>query len=97
MIKVLNFSDVITNSSSEVFCTITGKEEILNEIFSFLGEGFMRSYCGEGGLDIYDNALHISVSNDVDFTNDMSWECVKLGLEKLLEHWKDKIEISYEL
>ena len=96
MIKVLNFSDVITNSSSEVFCTITGKEEILNEIFDFLGEGFMRSYCGEGGLDIYDNALHISVSNDMDFTSDMSWECICLGLERLLENWKNKIEINYK-
>lgn len=95
--KVLNFSDVITNSSSEVFCTITGKEETLNEIFDFLGEGFMESYSGDGGLDIYNDALHINVSHDTDFANDMSWECIKLGLEKLLEHWKDKIEISYEL
>lgn len=97
MIKVLNFSDVITNSSSEVFCTITGKEKTLNEIFDFLGEDFMESYCGEGGLSIYDDVLHINVSNDMSFTTDMTWECFKLGLEKLLEHWKDKIEISYEL
>lgn len=95
--KVLNFSDVITNSSSEVFCTITGKEEILNEIFDFLGESFMTSCSGDGGLDIYDDALHINVSHDIDFATDMTWECFKLGLEKLLEHWKDKIEISYEL
>ena len=97
MIKVLNFSDVITNSSSEVFCTITGKEETLNEIFDFLGEDFMQSYCGDGGLDIYDNALHISIAHDTDLTSYMSWKCFKLGLEKLLESWKDKIEISYEL
>lgn len=97
MIKVLNFSDVITNSSSEVFCIITGKEEILNEIFDFLGKSFMESYSGDGGLDIYNGVLYINVSHDTDFASDMSWECIKLGLEKLLEHWKDKITIDFEV
>ena len=38
MIKVLNFSDVITNSSSEVFCTITGKK-----IDSFPQESYSKN------------------------------------------------------
>ena len=34
--KILSISDVITNSSSEVFCYITGEEAILEEIYKTL-------------------------------------------------------------
>ena len=38
--KILSISDVITNSSSEVFCYITGEEEILEELYDTLDSIF---------------------------------------------------------
>ena len=38
--KILSISDVITNSSSEVFCSITGEEEVLKEVYDTLDRIF---------------------------------------------------------
>ena len=38
--KILSISDVITNSSSEVFCYITGEEEVLKEVYDTLDRIF---------------------------------------------------------
>ncbi len=92
--KILSISDVITNSSSEVFCYITADLEVLKEIYNFLGEGFLESDNGEGGIYFDDYSISISIA----------YECwmegldkiLSLGLEKLLEPWKDKYKIHYE-
>lgn len=38
--KILSISDVITNSSSEVFCYITGEKEVLHEVYETLNDIF---------------------------------------------------------
>ena len=38
--KILSISDIITNSSSEVFCYITGEEKVLKEVYVTLDRIF---------------------------------------------------------
>ena len=93
--KILSISDVITNSSSEVFCTIRSDDELvlmeIKEILSGLG----NSDWGDGGtyLDVDEKCI------TVDFAYD-AWNCgldmlFKPGIEKLLEPWKGKCIIEY--
>ena len=44
--KIISISDLITNSSSEVFCYITGPETELHEIFNILDSifGYNQEY-----------------------------------------------------
>ena len=48
--KILSISDVITNSSSEVFCTIQSDNiQVLKEICDTLGSDFCVDDEGDGG------------------------------------------------
>ena len=93
--KIISISDVITNSSSEVFCTIKSDDElVLMEIKEAL-YGLGRSDCGNGGtyLDMDEKCI------TVDFAYD-AWGCgldmlIKPGIQKLLEPWKGKYIIEY--
>ena len=93
--KILSISDVITNSSSEVFCTIKSDDEsVLMEIKEAL-TGLGESDWGDGGTYLDIDEKYISV----DFAHD-AWNCgldmlFKAGIEKLLEPWKGKYIIEY--
>lgn len=91
---ILSISDLITNSSSEVFCTITAdNNEILKEIYSTL-EDLGESDYGEGGVWLEDKYVGISFDRDV-FSLGVE-EILKAGIEKLLEPWKNKYKIDYD-
>lgn len=94
--NILSISDVITNSSSEVFCTITHKDkEVLQEIYEALTH-LMSSAC-------YDE-YHPSVSYD-DKEGDLEvWlpyhlsdfeEFFKAGLEAILDKYYKDYTITY--
>ena len=92
--KILSISDVITNSSSEVFCTITAdNKEVLEEIYNTI-ENLGRCDDSEGGTYIDDDSISVSLSYGCWFEKlDMIF---KPGLEKVLEPWKGKYKIDYE-
>lgn len=82
-LKVKSISDVITNSSSEVFCTIKGPlddlldlDEVFNEVFNQEAEWTLYSYISE------DNKLEIELPYRY---NDNTIEFIKSGLDRLLE------------
>lgn len=83
-INIQSFSDVVTNSSSEIFCTITGND--LDSIYELLKPLFPSSYGYsdmEPTLDMEDG------EQPVDF--------YKAGLEAILDkHFKDNYKIEYE-
>lgn len=93
--NILSISDVITNSSSEVFCTIHHKDnEVLEEIYEALLH-LMSSECydeyypsvqhNEGDLEVW-MPYHL-----MDFE-----EFFRAGLEAILDkHFKD-YTITYE-
>ena len=93
--KIISISDVITNSSSEVFCTIRSDDElVLMEIRETLS-GLGHSDWGDGGtyLDMDEKCI------TVDFAYD-AWSCgldmlFQPGIEKLLEPWKGRYTIEY--
>lgn len=94
MLKITSVSNVITNSSSEVFCYIKGNKEILKEIYNTLGRDFLQNCEGEGGLWLSDNYIDVSIGHS-------GWlegldKVLKPGLEKLLEPWQGKYTIEYE-
>ena len=92
--KILSISDVITNSSSEVFCTITAdNKEILGEIYNTI-ENLGKSDNMEGGTRMYNGFISVSFAYGCWFEKlDMIF---KPGLEKVLEPWKGKYKIDYE-
>lgn len=94
MLKIISISNVITNSSSEVFCYIKADSEILEEIYNTLGSNFLRDCEGDGGLWLSDDYIDVSISHS-------GWlegldKILKPGLEKLLEPWQGKYTIEYE-
>lgn len=92
--KILSISDVITNSSSEVFCTITAdNKEILEEIYNTI-ENLGKSDDMEGGTRMHNGFISVSFAYGCWFEKlDMIF---KPGLEKVLEPWKGKYKIDYE-
>lgn len=91
---ILSISDVITNSSSEVFCTITAdNKETLEEIYNTI-ENLGENDNGEGGTYMRDGFISVSFAYGCWFEKlDMIF---KPGLEKVLEPWKGKYKIDYE-
>ncbi len=90
---IKSISDVVTNSSSEVFCYIKGNEEILEEIYNTLGNDFLQDCAGDGGLFLSDDYINVSIGHQ-------GWlegldKILKPGLEKLLEPWQGKYTIEY--
>lgn len=86
-INIQSFSDVVTNSSSEIFCTITGND--LDSIYELLKPLFPSSY---GYSDMEDGVITLWIpygEQPVDF--------YKAGLEAILDkHFKDNYKIEYE-
>ena len=94
--KILSVSDVITNSSSEVFCIIHSDNiQILEEICNTLGSDFCTDDEGNGGLflDEEDNIIEVAFSYSSYFSG--LEKLAKFGLEKLLEPWNSQIKIEY--
>lgn len=93
--KIISISDVITNSSSEVFCTIKSDDElVLMEIREAL-DGLGQADCGDGGtyLDMDEKTITVDFAYDAwDFGLDMLF---RPGIEKILEPWKGKYTIEY--
>lgn len=92
--KIISISDVITNSSSEVFCYIKGDKEILEEIYNTLGSDFLQDCAGEGGLWLADDYIDVSIGHSGCLEG--LDKILKPGLEKLLEPWQGKYTIEYE-
>lgn len=94
MLKIKSISNVITNSSSEVFCYIKADSEILKDIYNILGEDFFKDTDGEGGIHFCEYWISISISHGC-------WLCgldkiFEVGIDKLLEPWQGKYTIEYE-
>ena len=95
--EIKSISDIITNSSSETFITITHEDQDkLEELKSKIEEiSDFRDLCGEGGIDIYDNELRISISNDA-YGCGLE-EFAKLGFKAWMEQFKnDNFTVYYE-
>ncbi len=92
--KIISISNVITNSSSEVFCYIKADSKILEDIYNILGEDFFENESGEGGIFLGEHCISISIGYG-------SWlyglsRIFEPGIEKLLEPWQGKYTIEYE-
>lgn len=92
-INIQSFSDVVTNSSSEIFCTITGND--LDSIYELLKPLFPSSYGYsdmEPTLYIEDGIITLWLpygEQPVDF--------YRAGLEAILDkYFKDNYKIEYE-
>ena len=93
--KIISISDVITNSSSEVFCTIkSNSKDIIKEISECLGNLGQSEWNTGGVFRLDPTTLSIEFSNDLWSTG--IDRLLKPGLEKLLEPWKGKYNIIYE-
>lgn len=92
-INIQSFSDVITNSSSEIFCTITGND--LDSIYELLKPLFPSSYGYsemEPTLYMEDGVITLWLPY-----GDSPTEFYKAGLEAILDkYFKDNYKIEYE-
>ena len=100
-INIQSISDIITNSSSEVFCTITGKDaKNIYETLSPLFRGDPDSapfleYWEEGE---YDEDLPEMVQLNIPYSCSGVSEFYKAGMEALLTKYfgEGNYEINYE-
>lgn len=93
MINIQSFSDIITNSSSELFCTISGSEDI-SSIFSDIIEPL---FPGED-TEISPAAYYDEETNTISITLPYGIYCdefYKAGLEAILGKYNN-ITIDYE-
>ena len=99
--NIQSVSDIITNSSSEVFCTITGKDtKSIYEVLSPLFKGdpdyapFLE-YWEEGE---YDEDTPEMVQLNIPYSCSGVTEFYKAGMEALLDKYfgEGNYEISYE-
>lgn len=107
-IKIQSFSDVITNSSSELFCTIFSDNH-LNDIYKFLKNIITDRYDGESismclrgketedYLDKYKDYPDTWIEVDVPYDYSNILEVLQVGLEAMLENkFKDEYKIVFE-
>lgn len=100
-INIQSFSDIITNSSSEIFCTINGNRDIINTVYSILERLFSKSEDSDlepvithnlysDNIDSINLSLPHSMSNCTDF--------YKAGIEAILgkNNLLDNINIQFE-
>lgn len=86
-IKIQSVSDIITNSSSEVFCRITGDN--LNSAYDILEQLFYLGYSEEEPcMEEYDNLIEIRLPYGMYGVDDF----YKAGLEALLKDLNCNIE-----
>lgn len=90
-INIQSFSDVITNSSSEIFCTISGDDLVW--IYELLKSLFPGDDSEEGPtLYMEENAITLWLPY-----GDAPTEFYKAGLEAILDkYFKDNYTIEYE-
>lgn len=90
-IYIQSISDIITNSSSEVFCKITS-ENNLNDIYEFLKEIFPSDdYEMDPVVDYYDTADEPYIYIDIPYHMEEMCNLLKHGLPPML---KDKFSNS---
>lgn len=91
LIPIQSFSDVITNSSSEIFCTITGDD--LETIYDILKPLF-PGYDSDMEPVLYQEGNSISLWLPY---GEYATEFYREGLEAILDtHFKDNYKIEYE-
>ena len=90
-IYIQSISDIITNSSSELFCTISGPK--ISDIYDILSPLFLRKCCDiSPTLDIEDDTILLSLPYD-----DNPEEFYKEGLKAILDkYFKDNYKIEFE-
>lgn len=105
--KILSISDVITNSSSEVFCTITHKDkDILRDIYDKLSEIISLDGYSDEEPTLID---HIDVSSDdedaflpeciyidMPYSAESVYDFYKSELEAILDKYFEDYIINYE-
>lgn len=98
-IPIQSFGDIITNSSSETFCTITSDEK-LDDIFKALkaiigSEGYSEdNLCVYKETDKETNKEYITINIPYDASNYI--DLVREGIEAILDKgFKDKYNIRY--
>ena len=101
--KILSISDVITNSSSEVFCTIHHEdEEVLQEIYEKLSEiistdGYSEEEPVLENVDYSDDEYirdYLSIS--LPYSTEWVYDFYKAGLEAILDKYFEDYTINYE-
>lgn len=93
-LKIQSLSDIITNSSSEVFCSITSNDsEIKKQIFDLMKNLFPGSDPDmEPTVDIYDEAIEVWLPYDT-----TSLTFYEAGIEAILNErfGKENYTIDY--
>lgn len=90
-INIQSISDIITNSSSEVFCTITGKD--LEEVQSILGALFKTEYSEDFvRISITDETVEVWMPYNLYEQSAF----FKAGLEAILKDLNCNIEYNEE-
>ena len=99
-IPIQSFGDIITNSSSETFCTITSDEK-LNDIFDALTTTIGSKRYSEDNIYVYKNfdeetnKEYIRINVPYDASNYV--DLIGAGIEAILDKgFKDKYNIRYE-
>ena len=93
-VKVQSFSDIITNSSSEIFCTISSNEaSAIKEIFDSL---FRYNDDSEMGPTVEYNSEDNTVDIWLPYDMYSVQEFFKFGIEAVLNNkFKNKYNIKY--
>lgn len=91
-IKIQSFSDIITNSSSELFCQITGDN--LNTINEFLSE-IIKGTDSEFDPTIYYNGDYINIDIPYGYSK-IAVEFMKAGLKAILSDYKN-INLNFDV
>lgn len=102
IIKIQSVSDIITNSSSEVFCTITGKD--IKSIYEILSPLFKGDPDYSPMLDYWEKDEYYDEGNPEMVQLNIPYSCYgveefyKAGIEALLNNYigEGNYEINYE-
>ena len=98
-IPIQSFGDIITNSSSETFCTITSDEK-LDDIFNALTTTIGSKRYSEDNIYVHKNFdeetnkeyIMIDIPYDAFNYSDL----IGIGIEAFLDkHFKDKYKLQY--
>jgi hypothetical protein len=100
-IKIQSISDIITNSSSEVFCTITGEDvksiyEILSPLFK--GDPDSSPFLSYWKENEYDEDTPEMIQLNIPYSCSGVCEFYKAGMEAVLDKyvWDKNYQIEYE-
>ena len=100
-IKIQSISDIITNSSSEVFCTITGEDiKSIDEFLSplFKGDPDYSPFLYYWEENEYDEDTPEMIQVNIPYSCSGAYEFYKVGIEAVLDKYVgDKnYQIEYE-